>query len=220
MLYTSRTADTVAHTDTAIRRWLRGRFIDRPYKAPFQLVAYERSECQYRRLLKRCLFMWLRPWLMPRSLAKALTRRTITFKQDQALQKLWDDPVWSETSYTIGHVPHSAHGLRAAYRVPGAAFDRGAEFCWMLWRALLIRVVSSSESVSHFGEVGWKQSHCGGRGLPRVTRQLARPTTKYACTSARRNRGSPRPIPRPRTISIMPSGNVRLSFRSKREPNR
>ncbi|KFG84159.1 RecQ helicase TLH3 [Metarhizium anisopliae] len=96
----NRCADTVTHTDTVIRRWVRGRFADRPYKAPFQLVAHERSERQYRRLLKRCLCMWLRLWRIPRSTAKALTKRTITYKQGQALQKLWDDPVWSETATT------------------------------------------------------------------------------------------------------------------------
>lgn len=95
-----RCADTVTHTDTAIRRWVRGRFADRPYKAPFQLVAHERSERQYRRLLKRCLCMWLRLWRIPRSTAKALTKRTITYEQGQALRKLWDDPVWSETATT------------------------------------------------------------------------------------------------------------------------
>jgi hypothetical protein len=33
-----RCADTVRHTDVSIRRWLRGRYPDRPYKAPFELV--------------------------------------------------------------------------------------------------------------------------------------------------------------------------------------
>ncbi|KAK9443846.1 tlh3 [Metarhizium brunneum] len=97
-----RCADTVTHTDTAIRRWVRGRFADRPYKAPFHLVAHERSERQYRRLLKRCLCMWLRLWRIPRSTARALTKRTITYERDQALRKLWDDPVWSETATTTG----------------------------------------------------------------------------------------------------------------------
>ncbi|KID82378.1 RecQ helicase TLH3 [Metarhizium guizhouense ARSEF 977] len=97
-----RCADTVTHTDTAIRRWVHGRFVDRPYKAPFQLVAHERSERQYRRLLKRCVCMSLRLWRIPRSTARALTKRTITYEQDQALRKLWDDPVWSETATTTG----------------------------------------------------------------------------------------------------------------------
>ncbi len=117
-----RCADTVAHTDTAIRRWLRGRFIDRPYKAPFQLVVHERSERQYRRLLKRCLCMWLRLWRMPRASAKAVTRRSIIFEQDQALQKLWEDPVWSGTVEFTGDVRRT-RGLHGTRMDPGTVSD-------------------------------------------------------------------------------------------------
>lgn len=33
-----RCADTVKHTDVSIRCWLRSQYVDRPYKAPFELV--------------------------------------------------------------------------------------------------------------------------------------------------------------------------------------
>ncbi|KAH7361356.1 hypothetical protein BKA66DRAFT_592980 [Pyrenochaeta sp. MPI-SDFR-AT-0127] len=36
-----RCEDTVKHTDTSIRCWLRGQYLDRPYKAPFELVGHK-----------------------------------------------------------------------------------------------------------------------------------------------------------------------------------
>jgi hypothetical protein len=40
--------ETVGFTDVRVRRWLRSRFPDRPYKAPFELVSQPSSERLYR----------------------------------------------------------------------------------------------------------------------------------------------------------------------------
>lgn len=72
-----RCGDTVRHTDVSIRRWLRGMLPDRPYKAPFELVAKSQSEKQYRRLLKRCVCFWIRFWRLPRQDTKRLTGRAL-----------------------------------------------------------------------------------------------------------------------------------------------
>jgi hypothetical protein len=45
--------ETVWRTDVCLRRWLRARFSDRPYKAPFELVAKPSSEKLHRKELKR-----------------------------------------------------------------------------------------------------------------------------------------------------------------------
>ncbi|KAH6970331.1 hypothetical protein DER45DRAFT_601349 [Fusarium avenaceum] len=67
-----RCADTVMHTDISVRRWLRGRFADRPYKAPFELVMRSASESQYRKEFKRCLCFWLRVLQLPKSVAPSV----------------------------------------------------------------------------------------------------------------------------------------------------
>jgi hypothetical protein len=54
--------ETVRFTDVSIRRWLRSRFPDRPYKAPFELVSQSTSERLYRNEFKRCICYWLRLW--------------------------------------------------------------------------------------------------------------------------------------------------------------
>ncbi|KAI5456833.1 hypothetical protein BGZ63DRAFT_417761 [Mariannaea sp. PMI_226] len=46
---------TVKGTDVCLRRWLWGRFPDRPYKHPFELVITHSSQSTYRKELKRCL---------------------------------------------------------------------------------------------------------------------------------------------------------------------
>jgi hypothetical protein len=52
--------ETVRFTDVRVRRWLRSRFPDRPYKAPFELVSQLSSERLYRKEFKRCICFWLR----------------------------------------------------------------------------------------------------------------------------------------------------------------
>ncbi|KJZ70995.1 hypothetical protein HIM_09606 [Hirsutella minnesotensis 3608] len=94
----NRCGDTVRSTDVSIRRWLRGMHPDRPFKAPFELVAQARSERQYRRLVKRCICFWVRMWRLSRSMRKSLMGRTLYAAQDRALEALWCDPVWDECS--------------------------------------------------------------------------------------------------------------------------
>ncbi|CEJ83202.1 hypothetical protein VHEMI03222 [[Torrubiella] hemipterigena] len=91
-----RAGDTIRNTDVAIRRWLRGRFPERPYKAPFELVSSSHSEKQYQRLLKRCICIWVRLWNMPPSVAQLVAGRTLTSEQRYALQTLWCDANWEE----------------------------------------------------------------------------------------------------------------------------
>lgn len=89
-----RCCDTIRHTDVSMRRWLRGRFADRPFKAPFELVSRPESERKYRRLIKRFLCFWLRLWRLPRQTSNALACRTPSKAQRHMLQSIWCDPVW------------------------------------------------------------------------------------------------------------------------------
>ncbi|KAH6985327.1 hypothetical protein EDB80DRAFT_821764 [Ilyonectria destructans] len=72
-------ADTVRYTDVSVRRWLRGRFPHRPYKAPFEFVMRPTSERQYR-----------------------LSSNDVDYgaiiiqEQSGMLDKLWTDPIWDE----------------------------------------------------------------------------------------------------------------------------
>ncbi|PON20041.1 hypothetical protein TGAM01_v211085 [Trichoderma gamsii] len=91
-----RCCDTVRHTDVPIRRWLRGRFADRPFKAPFELVARPESERKYRQLMKRCLCFWLRLWRLPQKISHTLTRRSLSGEQKRILGSLWRDPIWEK----------------------------------------------------------------------------------------------------------------------------
>lgn len=97
-----RCGDTVRHTDVSIRRWLRGMLPDRPYKAPFELVARSHSEKQYRRLLKRCICFWIRFWRLPRQDTKRLTGRGLYPAQSRAIRELWCDPAWDECPSRAG----------------------------------------------------------------------------------------------------------------------
>ncbi|KAG4277085.1 hypothetical protein FPRO04_14179 [Fusarium proliferatum] len=91
-----RCADTVMHTDVSVRRWLRGRFPDRPYKAPFELVMRSASESQYRKEFKRCLCFWLRVLQLPKSVVPSIIGRGLSESQREMLEQLWSDPVWKD----------------------------------------------------------------------------------------------------------------------------
>ncbi|KAH7199211.1 hypothetical protein BKA60DRAFT_470302 [Fusarium oxysporum] len=91
-----RCADTVMHTDVSVRRWLRGRFPDRPYKALFELVMRSASESQYRREFKRCLCFWLRVLQLPKSVVPSILGRDLSGSQHEMLEQLWSDPAWKD----------------------------------------------------------------------------------------------------------------------------
>jgi hypothetical protein len=91
-----RCADTVMHTDVSVRRWLRGRFPDRPYKAPFELVMRSASESQYRKEFKRCLCFWLRVLQLPKSVVPSIIGRGLSEPQHEMLEQLWSDPIWKD----------------------------------------------------------------------------------------------------------------------------
>ncbi|RGP58413.1 hypothetical protein FSPOR_11888 [Fusarium sporotrichioides] len=80
----------------AIIVWLRGRFPDRPYKAPFELVMRSASESQYRREFKRCLCFWLRVLQLPKSVVPSIIGRGLSEPQREMLEQLWSDPVWKD----------------------------------------------------------------------------------------------------------------------------
>ncbi|KAJ9413322.1 hypothetical protein FOXG_15071 [Fusarium oxysporum f. sp. lycopersici 4287] len=90
----NRCADTVLHTDVSVRRWLRGRFPDRPYKAPFELVMRSASEKQYRKEFKHCLCFWLRVLQLPNAVVPYVIGRGLSVPQREMLEQLWSDPVW------------------------------------------------------------------------------------------------------------------------------
>ncbi|KAH7186996.1 hypothetical protein DER44DRAFT_816686 [Fusarium oxysporum] len=78
-----RCGDTIRCTDVCVRRWLRGRFLDRLYKAPFELISKHSSERIYRKELKRCLCLWLRLLQLPHETTKSILGRAA-----------WEDPAW------------------------------------------------------------------------------------------------------------------------------
>ncbi|KAH7173080.1 hypothetical protein DER46DRAFT_679212 [Fusarium sp. MPI-SDFR-AT-0072] len=87
--------DTIRSTDVCVRRWLRGRFPDRPYKAPFELVSKSSSERVYRKELKRCLCFWLRLLQFLPGTVKVILGQSLRRSQRQELTRLWEDPAWS-----------------------------------------------------------------------------------------------------------------------------
>ncbi|KAJ3455480.1 hypothetical protein MRS44_016962 [Fusarium solani] len=87
--------ETVRFTDVSVRRWLRSRFMDRPYKAPFELVSQSNSERTYRNEFKRCICFWLRIWRLPRAISRAITGRTFSTHQRRMLEELWLDSCWT-----------------------------------------------------------------------------------------------------------------------------
>lgn len=91
-----RCGETVRYTDVSVRRWLRGRFPDRPYKAPFELVMRPTSERQYRSEFKRCACFWLRILRLPPSVARSITGRPLSGMQRRMLEQLWFDPIWDK----------------------------------------------------------------------------------------------------------------------------
>ncbi|KAJ4131261.1 hypothetical protein NW765_017153 [Fusarium oxysporum] len=82
---------TVRFTDVSVRRWLRGRLPDRPYKAPFELVSQARSERVYRNEFKRCVSFWLRVWKLPPTVSRSILGRPLSRSQRMMLEELWFD---------------------------------------------------------------------------------------------------------------------------------
>ncbi|KAF4446765.1 hypothetical protein F53441_9625 [Fusarium austroafricanum] len=89
-----RCEETVRYTDVSVRRWLRGRFPDRPYKAPFELVMRPTSERQYRNEFKRCACFWFRVLGLSPSMARSILGQELSQRQREMLEQLWYDPVW------------------------------------------------------------------------------------------------------------------------------
>ncbi|KAI7771118.1 hypothetical protein LZL87_013445 [Fusarium oxysporum] len=86
--------ETVRTTDICLRRWLRGRFPDRPYKMPFELVTKPSSEKVYRKELKRFVCFWLRLFrLLPTTFQK-VTGHRLKKHQFRVLRELWVDDIW------------------------------------------------------------------------------------------------------------------------------
>lgn len=90
-----RCADTVQHTDVSTRRWLRGRFVDRPYKVSFELVGTEASEQKYRKLMKRCICLWVRLWQLPPIITREVCGQLLCAGQRRAIQSLWFANCWN-----------------------------------------------------------------------------------------------------------------------------
>ncbi|KAJ4075853.1 hypothetical protein NW760_015391 [Fusarium oxysporum] len=86
--------ETVQRTDVCLRRWLRARFPDRPYKAPFELVAKPSSEKLYWKELKRFICFWLRLSRLLPTTMPAITGRGLNKHQFRALRELWVDVIW------------------------------------------------------------------------------------------------------------------------------
>ena len=151
---------TVEHTDTAIRRWLRGRFPEQPFKAPFELVAHERSEKQYRRLFKRCICMWLRLWRLPTRAAKKTLGRPISRSQSAALAMLWNDTSWQQEEASASGSANSSDDEDGSYARKGQ--HRGA--------------VNGSR--------GWRERRRSRRGSPLESQRQGKEETASVAASA------------------------------------
>lgn len=86
--------ETVRGTDVCLRRWLRGRFPDRPFKAPFELVTKPSSEKVYRKELKRFVCFWLRLFRLLPVVTREVIGRRLNKHQFRALRELWVDDIW------------------------------------------------------------------------------------------------------------------------------
>ncbi|KAF4981747.1 hypothetical protein FDECE_17640 [Fusarium decemcellulare] len=86
--------ETAISTDVCLRRWLRSRFPDQPYKAPFELVSRLSSEKLYRKELKRFICFWLRLSRILPATAKTIMGRRLGRRQLKALLDLWEDDIW------------------------------------------------------------------------------------------------------------------------------
>ncbi|KAH7202714.1 uncharacterized protein BKA55DRAFT_547469 [Fusarium redolens] len=96
-----RYGDTIRSTDICVRRWLRGRFADRLYKAPFKLISKSSSKHIYRKELKRYLCFWLQLLqFLPRTV-KVILGQSLRRSQHQELARLWEDPAWSVDQDTL-----------------------------------------------------------------------------------------------------------------------
>jgi hypothetical protein len=91
--------ETARKTDVCLRRWLRSRFPDRPYKAPFDLVAKSSSEKIYRKELKRFVCFWVRLFRLLPTILQKVTGHRLKRHQFQALRELWRDDVWHSTEH-------------------------------------------------------------------------------------------------------------------------
>ncbi|EGU86423.1 hypothetical protein FOXB_03059 [Fusarium oxysporum f. sp. conglutinans Fo5176] len=91
--------EIVRKTDICLRRWLRGRFPDRPHKVPFELVTKSSSERIYQKELKRFICFWLRLFrLMPTTIQKVIGHR-LKKHQFRALWELWVDNIWKSAEH-------------------------------------------------------------------------------------------------------------------------
>ncbi|RKK78283.1 hypothetical protein BFJ68_g17903, partial [Fusarium oxysporum] len=91
--------ETVRTTDVCLRRWLRGRYPDRPYKMPFELVARPSSDKVYRKELKRFVCFWLRLFrLLPTTFQK-VTGHRLKKHQFRVLRELWLDDIWKSAEH-------------------------------------------------------------------------------------------------------------------------
>ncbi|KAI8411136.1 hypothetical protein FOFC_07730 [Fusarium oxysporum] len=96
--------ETVRFTDVSVRRWLRGRLPDRPYKAPFELVSQAKSERVYRNEFKRCISFWLRVWRLPPTVSRSILGRSLSKPQQMMLKELWLDSCWDEPNDEVDDI--------------------------------------------------------------------------------------------------------------------
>ncbi|KAH7231216.1 uncharacterized protein BKA55DRAFT_696108 [Fusarium redolens] len=91
--------ETVRKADVCLRRWLRGRFPDRPYKMPFELVAKSSSEKIYRTELKRFVCFWLRLFRLLPTIIQKIIGHGLKKHQFRALRELWVNDIWQSAEH-------------------------------------------------------------------------------------------------------------------------
>jgi hypothetical protein len=101
-----RCEDTVRHTDVLIWCLLRSSYLDRTYKAPFELVGRKATTEGYRRQFKKALCFCVRFGRLDTAARQNLLRRSLTDAQSQSLKEMWCDDAWSVMPEIQGKEPH------------------------------------------------------------------------------------------------------------------
>ena len=93
--------DTIRHTDNSVLWWLRGIFLHKPYKAPFQLAELASTRARYRSLWKRFVFFVIRLYCVDDDQRKSLLQFQLWHSQRRVISKLWNHRWWNDFEFAI-----------------------------------------------------------------------------------------------------------------------
>ena len=88
--FMGRCEDTAQHTEHSIRCWLRSQIPDRPYKAPFELPAYQSTRTKYLGCMKASVYFALRASRLDEAICIKFLSLRLSARQRKAIDSLWD----------------------------------------------------------------------------------------------------------------------------------